>query len=197
MGWQKDIYAIVEDCEKTLAPEIADQFDREANVFASEVLFQLDGFHQEAEEQDFGILTPVRLSKKYGGSIYASVRRYVAKNWRPCIVLVLNPPEFVDSEGFRASLRRAIPSPRFSDVFGDIEWPDYFTPDDEIGAMVPVRGRRMSGKREITLHDRNGDQQICIAEAFTQTHQVFILVHAVRTLTATSIIVPAIEKAAL
>lgn len=37
LPWQKDIYAVTEDCKKTLAPEIADEFEKEANVFASEV----------------------------------------------------------------------------------------------------------------------------------------------------------------
>jgi Zn-dependent peptidase ImmA (M78 family) len=89
LPWQRDLYVIVEDCEHTIDPVLADQFDREANVFASEVLFQLDGFTNEAEEQDFGVLVPVRLSKKYGASIYATVRRYVTQNWRACCVVVL------------------------------------------------------------------------------------------------------------
>ena len=38
--------------------------------------------------------------------------------------------------------------------------------------------------------DRNGDIQDCFAEGFTQSHQVFILIHAVSTLTARSVIIP-------
>ncbi|RZJ46650.1 MAG: ImmA/IrrE family metallo-endopeptidase [Brevundimonas sp.] len=190
LPWQRDLYLVVEDCEQTIDPHLADQFDREANVFASEVLFQLETFTEEAESHDFNILVPVRLSKKYGASIYASVRRYVTQNWRACAVVVLNPPELMQGDGFRASLRRHCASPKFTEIFGDIQWPDYFTPDTPIGAMVPVGRRKMSGKREITLVDRNGDVHECLAEAFTQTHQVFVLIHAVKTLTAQSIIVP-------
>lgn len=188
MPWQRNIYAVVEECEKTLDPEIADQFDREANVFASEVLFQLDGFTQDAEEKEFGILTPVSLSRKYGGSIYASVRRYVSRNRRACTVLVLDPPDLVKGEGLKASLRRVVTSPKFIECFGQIKWPGYFTPDDQIGAMIPLGGRRMSRKREIILQDRNGDKHLCIAEAFTQRHQVFILIHDLKTLTGKSIV---------
>lgn len=189
MVWQKKMYAVVEDCENTLDPEIADQFDREANVFASEVLFQIDGFNKEAEEKEFSILTPVKLSKKYGSSIYSSVRRYVTGNWRTCTVLILNPPQLTQGDGFKASLRRVVPSSNFIQKFGQIEWPNHFTVDDQIGAMIPFGGRRMSGKREILLHDRNGDEHLCIAEAFTQTHQVFILIHEVKTLTAKSVVI--------
>ena len=34
--------ALVEDGEQELDPDIADLFDREANVFATELLFQLE-----------------------------------------------------------------------------------------------------------------------------------------------------------
>jgi hypothetical protein len=44
-----------------------------------------------------------------------------------------------------------------------------------LGHLVPV-GRRMTKRREITLVDRNGDQRICSAEAFSSTYQVFLLI---------------------
>ncbi|MCB1880515.1 MAG: hypothetical protein KDI54_10730 [Gammaproteobacteria bacterium] len=195
MPWQRDIYAVVEECEKTLNPEIADLFDREANVFASEVLFQLDSFSNEAADHDFGLLTPVRLSKKYGASIYSSIRRYVSTSGTACTVLVLNPPEAKHSTGFQASLRRVVNSPDFEKVFGDLPWPHCFTPDDNIGAMIPVGRRRMSGPRSIDLTDLNGEKHDCLAEAFTQTHQVFILIHSISTLSSTRIFLPSTGQA--
>lgn len=190
LPWQRGMYAVVEDCEKTLDPDVADSFDREANVFASEVLFQLDTFIEEAEDQDFSIFTPVRLSKKYGASIYAAVRQYVSKNSRACAVLILNPPEPVDGHGFRVTMRRQVASPLFVQIFGELSLPDEFTPDDAIGGMVPVGKRKASGKRELVLHDRNGVRHECIAEAFTQGYQVFILILAASKLTSSSIILP-------
>lgn len=194
MAWQRDLYAVVEDCEQTIEAATADLFDREAIVFASEVVFQLDGFSKEAEEKSFGILVPVNLGKKYGASIYSSVRRYVSHNWRACTVVVINPPELIPGDGFRASLRRHCSSPSFTEKFGEINWPLVFTPDHPVGAMIPINGRKMSGKRTISLTDRNGDTHECIAEAFTQTYQVFVLIHAVSTLTTSSIIMPGIGK---
>ena len=193
MPWQRSMYALVEDCEKALDPEAADIFDREANVFASEVLFQLDTFHEMAEGEHFEIWTPIRLSKKFDASIYASVRQYVSKSHRACAVVVLNAPELIEGDGFRATLRRAVQSQAFTEFFGAHSWKDVYTPDDEIGAFVPLHGRRSSGKRSLGLVDRNGDRHECIAESFTQTYQVFILIHAVKTLTATRIILPASE----
>lgn len=190
LPWQCNLYSAIEDCDKTLSHEISDLFDREANVFASEVLFQLDRFTEEAADYDFGILTPVKLSAKYGASIYSAVRRYVATHPWPCTVLVLNLPEPTTGKGLVATLRRVVNSPRFETLFGSIPWPEQFTLNDPIGAMIPLGGKRMSGKRNIQLVDRNGDPHECIAEAFTQMHQVFILIHANPLTTSTGMFVP-------
>lgn len=190
LPWQRPLYAVVEDCEKTLGSEVADLFDREANVFASEVLFQIDTFTRIAEEHEFSIWTPIKLHEKFGASIYASVRQYVSKNSKACAVLILNMPVMREGDGFTATLRRPIQSIPFIQMFGNVEWPDTFTPDDQIGAMVPIGRRRSSDKRNIVLCNRNGETCECIAEAFTQTYQVFILIHLVKTLTRTSFIMP-------
>jgi Zn-dependent peptidase ImmA (M78 family) len=61
------------DCEKTLSPEIADLFKREANNFARFVLFQGDKFSRMAADCKFEIRTPIKLAKKFGASAYAKV----------------------------------------------------------------------------------------------------------------------------
>lgn len=179
---QRPMYAVVEDSERTIDPYVADLYDREANTFASEVLFQLDAFSAEAADHSFGIFVPVRLSKKYGASIYASIRQYVSKSYQNCAVLVLDPPEPILGDGFRANLRRAIYSTAFEERFRNHPWPEYFTPDCRIGRLVPVGKRKASGKRHLELVDDDGNTHECIVEAFTQTHQVFILIHVTRAL---------------
>jgi hypothetical protein len=191
LPWQRPMYALVEDCEKALDGATAELFDREANVFASEVLFQLDTFHEMASSEVFEIWTPVRLASKFSASNYAAIRQYVSKNDRSCAVIVLNMPELIPGDGFRATLRRPIQSDRFTETFGNYPWKDAYTPDDEIGALVPVGKRRASGKRSLGMRDTNGVLHDCIAESFSTGHQVFILIHAVRTLTATRIMLPA------
>jgi uncharacterized protein DUF955 len=190
LGWQRRMYAVVEDCERSLDPEVAELFDREANVFASEVLFQNDAFSEEAAGFDFGIMTPVKLSRKYGASIYSSVRQYVSKNYRTCAVLVVNPPELISGDGFRATLRRVVTSDTFKAQFSACQWQESFTPDDAIGRMIPIGKRRASGQRRLELVDDNGDRHNCVAEAFTQTHQVFVLIHVVQALKATTVLMP-------
>lgn len=182
LPWQRPMYALVEDCDKTLDEQAAALFDREASVFAAEVLFQLDHFRDVAEGHKFGIWTPVKLARKFDASIYACMRQYVSKNHRACAVVVLNMPELIEGDGFRATLRRAIQSDSFTEMFGAYAWRPLYTPDDDIGALVPLNGYKSSGKRVLVLVDQNGDRHECIAESFTQTHQVFILIQAVRTL---------------
>ena len=191
LPWQRPIYAVVEDCEKALDGATAELFDREANVFASEVLFQLDVFHDMAESERFEIWTPVRLASRFGASNYAAIRQYVSKNHRACAVVVLEMPELVPGDGYRTTLRRAVQSEKFTELFGQYAWQEAYTPDDDIGALVPLGRRRSSGKRALALTDRNGDRHDCVAESFSTGHQVFVLIHAVKTLTTTRIILPA------
>jgi hypothetical protein len=153
--------------------------------------FQIDTYIEDAESREFSIWTPVRMSKDYGASIYSAVRQYVSKHSKACAVLVLNPPELVEGDGFRATLRRHIESSPFVALVGQIKWPDTFTPADRIGAMVPVGTRKYSGKRQIPLTDMNGDTHECLAEAFTQGHQVFVLIHAVKTLASKTVLLRA------
>ncbi|HWZ45247.1 MAG TPA: ImmA/IrrE family metallo-endopeptidase [Candidatus Saccharimonadales bacterium] len=179
LPWQRGLYAVVEDCEKTISPEISERFDQEANAFASEVLFQLDTFTNEAADHPLSLKTPLKLSKKYGASIYSTIRRYVSTNHRVCMVLVLDPPEFKSVHGFTCTLRRVLASPSFDRTIGRVRWPERFTPDDDIGAFVPIGGRRMSYPRPLRIVNCRGESHDCVAEAFTQTHQIFILVHSI------------------
>lgn len=188
LSWQRPMYQVVEDCEQALEPGVADAFDRQANVFAAEVLFQLDAFALEAADKKFSVFTPVNMAKKYGASVYASVRQYVAKHHKNCAVLVLNPPALVEGNGFTAELRRTIQSESFTEMFGAMAWPETFTPDDQIGAIVPI-GRKASKPQPIVLKDRNGDEHECLAEAFNNSWYVFVLIHEVKALTATSALV--------
>jgi Zn-dependent peptidase ImmA (M78 family) len=188
LPWQRPMYAVVQDCEHALDPDTAELFDREANMFASEVLFQLDMFHNQAEELPFGIFTPVNLAKRYNASVYAAIRQYVSKNHRTCVVLVLNPPEIDAATGFQATLRRVVASESFKTMFSAYAWAEVFTPDDDIGRLVPLGKRRASGKRQLGLTDDNGILQECVAESFSSGHQVFVLIHVNKALTSTRII---------
>ena len=67
MPHQTRLYALMHDCDRTLDPEITDLFEREANVFASEMLFQGEEFAEQAHDREFGIKTAMALAKQFGG----------------------------------------------------------------------------------------------------------------------------------
>src|SRR3546814_10163766 len=90
----------------TLDTFIKAQFEREANVFASEVLFQMDIFAEEAGDLTFGMAAPLQLAKRYGASVYATARRYVMASDRVCAVLIFNPPRSEEHPSELQSLMR-------------------------------------------------------------------------------------------
>ena len=186
----KKLFRFFQDCEKTLAPEIADQFEREANNFARFALFKGDRFMQHAADHAFEIRTPIKLAKKFGASVYASAREFARTNPRACAVYVLEPVEFVPGDGFIAKVRRIEPSAKFRTQFG-VPSDTVITPSHLLGSLVPV-GRKMTKPTIFRMTDRNGDTLECIGEAFDTTYNVLILIYPVQALTASTIILPAV-----
>jgi hypothetical protein len=189
LPWQREMFKLTEDCALTIDPDVSELFERESNAFASEVLFQLDSFTEEAAADPLGLKTPLRLAKRYGASVYSSVRRYVSTHARSCAVIVLDPPVPKPHDGFAAPLRRVVASSNFHSQFGELRLAPQFTPDDDIGRMVPVGGRKMSRPQPLVLTDRNGVRHECVAEAFAYKYYVFVLVCPQATLTKKIVLV--------
>ena len=174
------MFGLFEDCRKTLDPDVKAQFERAANVFASDVLFPLDQFADDARDLSFGIKAPLSLAKRYGASVYATVRRYVSCSDRICAVVVLNPPEPAEHVGHFSQVRRAVASPAFEARFPNFRWPQVVTPDDPVGGLVPYG--RMTGPRTLVLTDADGERHAFVGEAFKTPHQTFVLLLAETTL---------------
>jgi hypothetical protein len=184
----RKVFCFFEDCEKTLDPHIADQFEREANNFARFALFQGNTYARMAADCAFEIKTPMRLAKKFGASIYASAREFARTNHRACIVYILEPIEYVDGHGAQALVRRIEPSPSFAAQFGRPGDP-VITLDHALGQVLPIR-RKMTRPITLAMTDVNGVSHECIAEAFDTTYNVLILLYPVRALTTSTLILP-------
>jgi Zn-dependent peptidase ImmA (M78 family) len=189
MPHQNKVYHLIHDCEKTLDTEIADLFEREANVFASEVLFQGDVFSTEAHGQSFGIKVPMRLAKKYGASNYSTFRRYVRTNPHACCVVVLEPSVPDLNGGFTAEVRRVVMSTSFEAIYDGKVLCSAVTGCHPLAPVVPRFGRRLTAEREIILVDRNSEEHVCIAAAFDTTHNTFVLVSEAGKRTRAGIVV--------
>jgi hypothetical protein len=184
----RKLFRFFQDCEKTLAPETADQFEREANNFARFVLFQGQRYAQLAADCAFEIKTPIKLAQKFGASVYASAREFARSNHRPCVVYVLEPLEYAAGVGARAAVRRIEPSPSFEAQFG---WPTdtVISLDHILGPVLPI-GRKMTRPTSVMIADRNGTRHECVAEAFDTKWNILILLYPTRALTASTIIMP-------
>lgn len=172
--WQRDAYALVEDCERTIAPEIADRFDAEANIFASDILFQLDQFTEQVRSEKFGIKAPLKIGRKFGASAYASIRRFVSMHDCSCAVIVFDVAQN-DLAAVYPVFRRVVASRAFIEKFGDIQIPPVLDPQHPLARVAPLPGLKMSRRNQHWLTDINGHRQLCFTEAFNSSKNVFIL----------------------
>lgn len=187
---QSTMYKLIHDCEKTLDPYITDLFEREANVFASEVLFQGEVFTNEAHGQSFGIKVPMKLARKFGASNYATFRRYVMTNPNACCVVVLEPCVYADNGDFTADVRRVVMSKTFEKIYEGKVLCTTVSSSHPLATVVPRNGKRMCFQHEIVLTDRNRDERICLAESFNTTHQTLVLLRDIGVRTRAGIVVP-------
>lgn len=124
LPWQKQILQFV-DNDHTLDETTKEEFEAEANYFASATLFQNDRFERELKKYRLGIPAAIQLSKQFGASCHAALRRYVEHSHKRCALLVLQ--ELSTKGGaVNASFRNEIYSPSFLKEFGGIDWPNTF-----------------------------------------------------------------------
>jgi hypothetical protein len=190
MPAHRKLFRFFQDCEKTLSPEVADLFEREANNFARFALFQGDGFRLLAADCDLSVKVPMKLASKFGASVYASAREFARTHHRDCLVIVLNPIEYRAGVGMRAPVRRIEASPSFRAKF-PVPEVDHLTLDHPLGKVLPSGRQRVVKPKSLSMRDRNGVAHECVAEAFNTTHNIIILLYPVKALTATTIIMPA------
>lgn len=172
---QRDTYALLEDSDAELDAETDDLYEREANCFASEVLFQLDAFRDEAADFKMGVKVPLNLSKKYGPSVYATFRRYVKQHREPCALAVYNPLSKSEGGVHVITLRRALCSPAFDAKFGLPCWPQTCGEGDFFFVHRPVN--KFTLPTAFRIFDRNGVPRLCTVEAFDSTHQLLFLIY--------------------
>ena len=188
MPTHRKMFRIFQDCKKTLAPEVADRFEREANNFARYLLFKGPTFAEHAADRLFEIKTPIALAREFGASVYAAAREYARTNPRACVVFVLEPLENGAGSRSPATVRRIESSPAFRAWFGH-PTVNAITPDHLLWPVIPIQ-RRMTGPIPLAISDLNGQQHECLAEAFNTTYNILILLNPVSALTATTVLMP-------
>jgi hypothetical protein len=164
-------YQILEDSETELAEETRDEFERAANCFSSDVLFQLDGFTTKALDCEFGIGAPVKqLSKLFGTGIYSTIRRYTEVCGKRAAVLICD-------KGPEESLlvRRFIASRQFQDAFGVLAWPQAYSADSWFGRNRPRN--TFSLPTTWIMKTAMGGRFSFLVESYDSTRQVFFFIY--------------------
>ena len=172
LPWQREALLYIDD-DHTLSPEVNEQFEREANHFAAEVLFQGQRFDDDLRTLPLSMKSPLALAKRYGASGHATIRRFVERHHRSCAVLVLErvaPQE----DGSWLRVNRICQSARFSRKFGRPRWPELI-PVAEPFVQQLARKRRYF-ESQMTILDEIGRAVDCHVEVFDNSYNVFALV---------------------
>lgn len=178
---QRGLYRWVQDCSKCLAPDTAALFEREANTFASIVLFQDDTFSKMTADSDFGIKVALKVSKNFGASVYAGLREYVRRSSEACALIVLDPTTMTPEYCMRAPVRRVEVSPTFISRFGKLTLSEHLTPSDTLMQFVPIDSRRMTAPNTFSYTNNGGEQFEFMGEGFRTPYNTFILIRAIST----------------
>jgi hypothetical protein len=184
----RNLFRFFQDCNQTLSPEIADQFEREANNFARFALFQGNGYATLPNDSPLSIKSPMSLAKEFGASQYASAREFARTNHRACVVYILEPAKYIQGDGYRCDVRRIEPSPSYKRQFGSPTC-TCVTPSHFLGKIIPI-GRRMTKPTGVSIKDLNGTAHECVAEAFDTKHNILVLMYPKAALNKTTIIMP-------
>ncbi len=167
LPWQRKTFEYYDD-DVTLNPDVKIAFEAEANYFASSALFQLDRFDEEANLLELTIRSPLALSKKFGGSVHATIRRYVERSPKRCALLII---EKIGTLSFK--VRNYFQSPSFTKEFGILKWPESLGPDQAF--IVDCSYRKMNTSGQFLYKGENGDITFQY-HFFTNSFNYFVMV---------------------
>lgn len=128
LPWQQRAYEV--DDETSLAPQVRDRFEREANAFSAELLFNGQQFTNAAHDSELSVAIPLALAGGYGVSTHAAVRRYVEHSPRPCALLVVGRHPVFPAGQPGVKVLYSVQSSAFLERFGPVgaQLPSRFLP---------------------------------------------------------------------
>lgn len=174
LSWQNDI-TLALDNDETLSESYQEQFEAEANYFASITLFQHERFIEECEKLDLGLGAVMVLSKKFGSSVHSAFRNYVLLSKNKCALLVLN--HLINPNGFTNILttRDVFYSQPFLHEFGKLLIPDEFGFKWAFVQDFKFK-KSFHEKGEITLNIENGRKLNAAYHFFNNTYNTFVFI---------------------
>lgn len=167
LPWQQHIYEVLEDDENTLDTDAREEFEAEANYFASATLFQQDRFLTEMDRYGLEIEAAIQLSKHFGASVHATLRRYVEYSKKRCALIVLK-----DCTSCGAKLRDKFQSQSFTKTFGELSIPSEI---DRVYPFIQDYCRSLKLKKDglVSLPTKNGSADFTY-HFFNNTYNAFV-----------------------
>lgn len=172
LPWQKAISEIMPDDDQTLDFDVKEKFEAEANMFASETLFQGEKFAQLTEKMPLSIESAINLSDKFGSSIHSSIRRYVEYGHQCCALLVMEK-----TTQFGALLRNLFHSDSFLANYFPLPFPQVLDVNSYPFVNLYCQGYRNAYKGTFDINI-NGDICIFHYEYFNNSYNGFVLIYA-------------------
>lgn len=168
--WQQLDYT--QDDDLTLDLTCEELFECEANYGAAEILFQCDRFESQARDYSLSVASALHLADQFEASCHASLRRFVERNHRPCLLLVIHPTRRAHPDGSTSFfISHAIPSTKFTLQFGDPFNQPFINPDQELGRILNNGGGQMG------ISDIKGFCRVCVVESFSNQYRHFVMIH--------------------
>lgn len=174
LPWQHATFMFA-DYKATLAPDIKALFEREANRFAAEVLFQGDRFTQQSRDLPLELETPLWLSSCYGSSAHAAIRRFVEVSHRCCAVLIVRPSKSGANNGSAFNVAYEVRSDYFATQFEGTRLPRRLESESILGAAL-LTGRQYYRGDGLLLSDRDGRKTECVFQIFQGSWNAFVLI---------------------
>lgn len=174
LPWQNQIMAAV-DNDNTLLDTFEDQFEAEANYFASITLFQHDRFEEEVCKLSLNISSAMALAKKFGSSVHAALRNYVLKSNNKCALLVLTP---INGARFNKALcekRDIFYSNSFLQEFGSLDLPEKFGFKWDFAKDLIFK-KRYTEKGKIKLQSHDNEELDCNYHFFNNGYNSFVFI---------------------
>ena len=176
LPWQHGLSAFADNLG-TLAPSVKSLFEWEANLGASNLLFQHDAFTRLAREYTTEHASIIELGRIVGASGHSTFRRFVATH--PGIVagVVLElSPCAVEPLAYRRN--EVITSASWTETFGDEQWPSVLSVDD-FPFVEHASGARISlnaVKTEFMLKNAEDKSVDLTAELYCNQYRLFVLI---------------------
>lgn len=163
-----------------LSPATRLVFEKEASVFAADLLFLGDRFALESNNRPINAATVKALATKYSASFEATARRMVEKSFRPCMLVVFKKEARQSGDELSQlptwGVRYCVASPTFkTQYFESLSG----TVPPEVVALITQPGRDIADSHNMEVAVRfSGDQKEhqFSAEFFSNTYNIFCFV---------------------